>query len=134
VIGAWRVDRRSELEMLREPLLFAGRSFRRKMISVEAARWELQSRPPARIDRRAKTTTNQKKPMQMKILLSIIAVSFAVAGFASAEPVNKDCPISGKPVDASKTSTHGGKEVAFCCEKCKAKFDADPAKFAEKIK
>lgn len=70
----------------------------------------------------------------MKTLLSIIAVSFAVAGLASAAPVNKDCPVSGKPVDASKTSTHEGKEVAFCCGKCKAKFDAEPAKFAGKIK
>jgi len=35
------------------------------------------------------------------------------------------CPISGKPADSSITSTgKDGKTVAFCCEKCKAKFDA----------
>ena len=42
------------------------------------------------------------------------------------------------PVDGAVTdgisSTHHGKEVGFCCEKCKAKFDADPAKFEKKIK
>jgi YHS domain-containing protein len=35
------------------------------------------------------------------------------------------CPISGKPADSSITSKDkDGKTVAFCCEKCKAKFDA----------
>ena len=41
--------------------------------------------------------------------------------FASADK----CPISGKPADSSITSTgKDGKTVAFCCEKCKTKFDA----------
>jgi hypothetical protein len=35
------------------------------------------------------------------------------------------CPISGKPADSTITSKDkDGKTVAFCCEKCKAKFDA----------
>ncbi len=69
----------------------------------------------------------------MKTLLSILAVG-AMASFASAAPVNTDCPVSGKPAKPSVTSTHKGKEVAFCCNNCKGKFDADPAKFEKKIK
>ncbi|MCW0219717.1 MAG: YHS domain-containing protein, partial [Prosthecobacter sp.] len=69
----------------------------------------------------------------MKTLFSILALS-AIASFASAEAVNKSCPISGKPVTDGISSTHHGKEVGFCCEKCKAKFDADPAKFEKKVK
>lgn len=42
------------------------------------------------------------------------------------------CPVSGDvfPVQANSTrSEQGGKHYAFCCKGCKAKFDADPAKF-----
>jgi YHS domain-containing protein len=47
--------------------------------------------------------------------------------------VNSKCPISGADVDASVTSTFEGQAVAFCCAKCKAAFDAEPAKFADKL-
>ncbi|MCB1277633.1 hypothetical protein [Prosthecobacter sp.] len=55
----------------------------------------------------------------MKTLLTICALSFASVAMAADK-----CPISGKPADPSITSTKDGKTVAFCCEKCKAKFDA----------
>lgn len=56
----------------------------------------------------------------MKTLLSVLVLSFASTGFAADK-----CPISGKPADSSITSKgKDGKTVAFCCEKCKAKFDA----------
>ncbi len=70
----------------------------------------------------------------MKTLFSVLALSLVAAGLASAEPANKDCPVSGKPAKPTVTSTHNGKEVAFCCNNCKGKFDADPAKFEKKIK
>ena len=56
----------------------------------------------------------------MKTLLTIIALSFTSAAMAADK-----CPISGKPADSSITSKDKkGNTVAFCCEKCKAKFDA----------
>ena len=56
----------------------------------------------------------------MKSLLTIALLSFASAAMAADK-----CPISGKPADSSITSTgKDGKSVSFCCEKCKAKFDA----------
>jgi YHS domain-containing protein len=30
-------------------------------------------------------------------------------------------------------SDYKGKLVAFCCGKCKARFDADPVKYADKL-
>lgn len=69
----------------------------------------------------------------MKTLFSVLVLS-AIASFASAEPANKTCPVSGKPAKASVTATHKGKEVALCCNNCKAKFEADPAKFEKNIK
>ncbi len=56
----------------------------------------------------------------MKTLLTIIALSVSSVAMAADK-----CPISGKPADSSITSKDkDGKTVAFCCEKCKAKFDA----------
>ena len=69
----------------------------------------------------------------MKTLLSIAAISIASLSLSFAAPVNDSCPVSGKPVKASITSKHDGKTVAFCCDKCKAKFDADPSKYADKV-
>lgn len=70
----------------------------------------------------------------MKTLLSAIALTFAAASLAVAAPVNKECPVAGKPVKENCKTTYEGKEVAFCCGKCKAKFEADPKKYAGKIK
>ncbi|MFO1051477.1 MAG: c-type cytochrome domain-containing protein [Planctomycetota bacterium] len=47
--------------------------------------------------------------------------------------INTKCPVSDKDVDPKFTSLLDGKTVAFCCEKCKAKFDADPNAFREKL-
>lgn len=56
----------------------------------------------------------------MKTLLTLCAISFASIAMAA-----DTCPISKKPADPSITSKgKDGKTVAFCCEKCKAKFDA----------
>lgn len=71
----------------------------------------------------------------MKALLSVLAISFLAAGLASADPVNKKCPVNpSKKASASKTTTYEGKEVGFCCNNCKAKFEADPAKYAKNVK
>ncbi len=68
----------------------------------------------------------------MKKLLTVLALSFATA--RSAAPVNTVCPVGARPIRSDITSTYQGKEVAFCCNKCKAKFDANPEAYAGKIK
>jgi hypothetical protein len=52
---------------------------------------------------------------------------------ATLAPVNAQCPVSGKPVDASKTVLHEGKRIAFCCDDCKAKFQQDPKPLLAKL-
>ncbi len=70
----------------------------------------------------------------MKTLFSVLALS-AIASFAAAAPVNTECPVKeGKPVKATLTTTHKGKEIGFCCKGCKEKFEADPAKYEKAIK
>jgi hypothetical protein len=49
-------------------------------------------------------------------------------------PCNATCPVLlGNPVDPSVTSVFEGRVVGFCCRICKAKFDADPAKYAKNL-
>jgi YHS domain-containing protein len=58
--------------------------------------------------------------------------NLAKLGDIPTKPVNSACPLSGRPVDATKTLVVKGQTVAFCCGNCPKKFDA--AKDAEKIK
>lgn len=53
---------------------------------------------------------------------------------ASASPVNTECPVSGAAVKAGFTTTHEGRVIGFCCGDCKAAFEKEPAKFADKVK
>ncbi|OOG42365.1 copper-translocating P-type ATPase [Rhodanobacter sp. C06] len=39
------------------------------------------------------------------------------------------CGMTVDPADASHRSVHAGREVHFCCAACKAKFDAEPARY-----
>lgn len=70
----------------------------------------------------------------MKAFLSVLALTTVIASLAGAEPVNKCCPVTGKPVNPNCKTTYGGKEVAFCSGKCCKEFKADPKKYADKIK
>lgn len=49
------------------------------------------------------------------------------------KPVNDVCPVADKPVDPNQTVEHDGRRVAFCCGKCKAAFEKEPAKFLAKL-
>lgn len=42
------------------------------------------------------------------------------------------CPVSGSDAKKENSSTYRDKETYFCCEKCKAAFDAEPAKYSAK--
>jgi len=53
---------------------------------------------------------------------------------ASAKPVNTVCPVSGKEVDPEMLVANEDKIIGFCCEKCVAKFKADPKSIMAKVK
>lgn len=52
---------------------------------------------------------------------------------AAKKIVNDVCIVSGKPVDPSTAIEHDGLRLAFCCTNCRAEFQKDPAKFADKL-
>lgn len=49
------------------------------------------------------------------------------------KPVNTTCPVLDKPADPAIHAEHEGRRVAFCCNKCKAAFLKEPAKYADKL-
>ena len=65
----------------------------------------------------------------------------ATADGAESKPEGKEkaeaafkatCPVSGSDAKKENSSKYRDKEAYFCCEKCKAAFDAEPAKFSTK--
>ncbi len=53
---------------------------------------------------------------------------------ASAEVEQTTCPVmEGNPIDKNVFVMYKGKKVYFCCESCKAKFEADPEKYISKL-
>lgn len=52
---------------------------------------------------------------------------------AAGKPFNAKCCFTGKDLDPEFFSTYKGTVIGFCCGKCKARFDKDPAGEAAKI-
>lgn len=69
--------------------------------------------------------------MLMRTTFFTMAMLMTATAFAA--PVNEKCPVSGEAVNAEQTSAYNGKTVAFCCGKCKSKFDENPQQFVSKI-
>ena len=71
----------------------------------------------------------------MKLSYLIVAVLGLGLGFSALakeggkKPINDKCPISGKDVDNSKTSSV---KIYFCCGKCLGKFNKEPGKYLAK--
>jgi len=66
------------------------------------------------------------------LLASTFAVLLALDIVAA--PVNSLCPVTtDEPVDSTITVTYQGQEIAFCCQKCRRQFLADPQKFVSNL-
>lgn len=52
---------------------------------------------------------------------------------AAGKPINSKCPLKGEDVDPAHVVVFEGKTIGLCCEKCEAKFAADPKKFIDKV-
>ena len=57
----------------------------------------------------------------------------AVAESLACNVENSKCPVSGKDVDPAHVVVFEGKAVGLCCDKCEAKFKADPKQFIDKF-
>ncbi len=107
--------------------------------------WQTQVTPPAaKAFVQARTDMGQLQRwreeiqlLQAKIKDAHISVDLgtelAATPTTNAAPVNANCPVSGKPIDPTKTVLRDGVWVAFCCDNCKAKFEQDPKPFLAKL-
>ena len=69
----------------------------------------------------------------MKHLVFILAALGLIASSAAAaEALNKNCPITGKPVVAANKTAYV-KTVSLCCNKCKASFESTPKAYLSNI-
>jgi YHS domain-containing protein len=79
----------------------------------------------------------QIEQLQAKIRNSKIVVDTGnmtvVVPAVSSGSLNRECPVSGRTADRSKTITYEGRLVAFCCDDCKAKFQQDPKLYLSKL-
>ena len=72
----------------------------------------------------------------MKLIHTILfaaVAAFTFVGSVQADEssaINDVCPIKGKSVDGSKSVDFS---ATFCCDKCVAKFEKDPGKYADKL-
>ncbi len=58
---------------------------------------------------------------------ALVARSPAQPADVPEEPINATCPVTaGEEIDLRFVSRYEGKLIAFCCRKCKSKFDRDP--------
>ena len=62
-----------------------------------------------------------------------IAVAVLSVPLAARAEDQKNCPVSGKPVDKEFYADHEGKRVYFCCPNCKAPFEKDAAGYIRKM-
>lgn len=59
--------------------------------------------------------------------LSLLLLFFSSLGLASAELVNKMCPVTPEePAESWYTTEYQGQTIGFCCKKCIRQFNADP--------
>lgn len=68
----------------------------------------------------------------MKNLLALLAFAALSSVASAAEPLNKTCPVSGKPANPSITSNYS-KTVSVCCDRCKSQFNANPKSYLNNI-
>lgn len=87
-------------------------------------------------------TTHLKRTWGL-IVTFVVAVGLSLAwgqsteerkeGGAEAKPSLPLCPVMGEPVDFFVSASTETGPVFFCCPPCIAKFEKDPAKYAEKV-
>lgn len=89
----------------------------------------------------------------MKVVLSLISILFTVGLLVGSPGCKKSkespkapaektvttsnaqttCPIEGTKIDKNVFVDYQGKRVYFCCTDCKAKFNAEPAKYIKQM-
>ncbi|MHB8079939.1 MAG: YHS domain-containing protein [Candidatus Krumholzibacteriia bacterium] len=73
----------------------------------------------------------------LRFITTAVALATIAAG-AGAAPADKaapqtTCPVTGKPIDRSVSTTYEGQKIYFCCPQCVAPFLKDPETYLTKL-
>lgn len=72
--------------------------------------------------------------MMRTTFIFVVAVLAIWPPLAQAEPVNRFCPVmTEEEIDPAITTTYRGQTIAFCCDLCLTKFEADPQKYMARL-
>jgi len=71
-----------------------------------------------------KSTESQKTPAATKV---------PTTSTSTAAKIQTICPVEGRKIDKNVYVDYQGKRIYFCCADCKAKFDADSAKYIKQM-
>lgn len=92
--------------------------------------------------RRAKTNNNTPNIMQKALFITLLAVGALAGCHSGHDHVGESsaataqlCPVSGEALGSMGepvVAQHEGQEVKLCCESCRPKFVANPAKYLPK--
>jgi len=63
------------------------------------------------------------------VLTTLALVAGAAPTSGSATQPQKNCPVTGEPIDRSAHLDFQGQRIYFCCPKCPAEFRKDPEKY-----
>jgi uncharacterized UBP type Zn finger protein len=67
-------------------------------------------------------------------MVTIVGCKKSSTSTATAGIEQTTCPVMvGNPIDKNVFVMYQGKKVYFCCPECKAKFQADPEKYLDKL-
>lgn len=69
-----------------------------------------------------KSSESQKTPEATKVPTTSTAANIQMI-----------CPVEGRKIDKNVYVDYQGKRIYFCCADCKAKFDADSAKYIKQM-
>ena len=95
---------------------------------VTPAKVEVKPEPKKEAAKPEDKKPADKKPEEKKPAQTTAAVTATPA-----KAINTKCPVSGKDVDPAHVVVFEGKAVGLCCDKCEAKFVAEPKKYIDKV-
>ena len=88
---------------------------------------------PAKVEVKPEPKKEAAKPEDKKPEEKKPAQTTAAVTATPAKAINTKCPVSGKDVDPAHVVVFEGKAVGLCCDKCEAKFVAEPKKYIDKV-
>jgi YHS domain-containing protein len=103
------------------------------MVTLAGCKKKEEPKPPPVRMRAVKETPKPAEEMKQPTVMSAEEVNKTVAE-AAAQIEQTTCPVmDGNKIDKNVFVEYKGKKVYFCCPDCKAKFEANPEKYVDKL-